>query len=148
MAGIKGIQAQGRDLNGNPGAAIFAVGSNPTDLTVALADPSGIAAAAPGGGPRDNSNLAALQTLRNSAGYETTLTAQVSANAATLAQRKTVVDAQTAIKQGASATLDQLSGVNLDNEAVELMRFQQAYQASSRTIQAARDIFQSILEIR
>ncbi|VVT16285.1 Flagellar hook-associated protein FlgK [Sphingomonas sp. EC-HK361] len=148
VAGMNGIQAQGRDLNGNPGAALFTVGSNPTDLSVTLADPSGIAAAAPGGGPRDNSNLTALQSLRNSAGYETTLTAQVSANAATLAQRKTVVEAQTAIKQGASATLDQISGVNLDNEAVDLMRFQQAYQASSRIIQSARDIFQSILEIR
>ena len=43
---------------------------------------------------------------------------------------------------------DAVGGVNLDNEAVDLMRFQQAYSASSRVIQVARDTFQSILEIR
>ena len=40
-----------------------------------------------------------------------------------------------------------MSGVNLDNEAVDLLRFQQAYQASSRVIQVARETFQSIIGI-
>ena len=43
---------------------------------------------------------------------------------------------------------DSGSGVDLDSEAVDLLRFQQAYQASSRVIQTARDILQTILEIR
>ncbi|RYD63006.1 MAG: hypothetical protein EOP58_12190, partial [Sphingomonadales bacterium] len=33
-------------------------------------------------------------------------------------------------------------------EAVDLIRFQQAYQASGRVIQVARDVLQSILDIR
>jgi flagellar hook-associated protein 1 FlgK len=36
----------------------------------------------------------------------------------------------------------------MDSEAVELMRFQQAYSASSRVIQVARDTLQTILDIR
>jgi len=41
-----------------------------------------------------------------------------------------------------------VSGVNIDEEAVDLMRFQQAYQASTRVIQVARETLQSILDIR
>jgi flagellar hook-associated protein 1 FlgK len=41
-----------------------------------------------------------------------------------------------------------VSGVDLDTEAVDLLRYQQAYSASSRIIQVARDTFQSILDIR
>ena len=59
-----------------------------------------------------------------------------------------VGDAQTAIRDGAITTRSELTGVNLDNEAVDLLKFQQAYQASSRVIQVAKETFQSILEIR
>jgi flagellar hook-associated protein 1 FlgK len=46
------------------------------------------------------------------------------------------------------SALTSTTGVNLDSEAVELMRYQQAYQASSRVIQIARDTLQTILDIR
>lgn len=147
-AGVNAVQAQGRDLDGNPGAAMFAVGDSATDLSVSLNDPRGIAAAGVGGGQRDNSNLVAFTSLRGSGGFEAGTTALVSDNAATLAARQQVADAQTAIRDGAVAARDSVSGVNLDSEAVDLMRFQQAYSASSRVIQVARETFQSILDIR
>jgi flagellar hook-associated protein 1 FlgK len=147
-AGVNAVQAQGRDLDGNPGAAMFTVGDTPTDLSVSLTDPRGIAAAAVGGGPRDNSNLVAFASLRTSGGFEASTTALVSDTASTLAARQQVADAQSAIRDGAVAARDGVSGVNLDSEAVDLMRFQQAYSASSRVIQVARETFQSILDIR
>ncbi|WP_419894743.1 FlgK family flagellar hook-associated protein, partial [Proteus terrae] len=64
VSGVNAVQAQGRDLDGAPGAALFAVGTTPTDISVTLASPRGIAAAAVGGGPRDNGNLTTLETLR------------------------------------------------------------------------------------
>jgi flagellar hook-associated protein 1 FlgK len=146
--GVNAIQAQGRDLDGNPGAPLFAVGTSPTDISVALTSGRGIAAAAVGGGPRDNSNLAALETLRNTGAFESDAVGLIAINAAALTQRKTVSEAQSSIRDGAIAALDQLAGVNLDSEAVDLLRFQQAYQASSRVIQVARETFQSILDIR
>ncbi len=146
--GVNAVQAQGRDLNGNAGAAMFATGTAPTDISLSLTDPNGIAAAAVGGGPRDNANLANLDTLRNHGAFEADTTALVSGNAATLAGRKQVADAQSAIRDGAIAARDAVSGVNLDSEAVDLLRFQQAYSASSRVIQVARDTLQSILDIR
>lgn len=146
--GINAVQAAGRDLDGNPGAPLFAVGTSPTDISVALASGRGIAAAAVGGGPRDNSNLAALEALRTTGAFEADAAGLVANNAAALDQRKTVSDAQNAIREGAITARDQLTGVNLDSEAVDLLRFQQAYQASSRVIQVARETFQSILDIR
>lgn len=145
--GVNAVQAQGRDLDGNPGAALFSVGASPTDISVALTNPRGIAAAAVGGGPRDNSNLQALAALRTSGNFEGATAELTATNAAALESRKTVADAQTAIRDGAITARDQLSGVNLDAEAVDLLRFQQAYQASSRVIQVAREIFQSIIAI-
>ena len=145
---INAVQAQGRDLDGNAGAAMFATGGTPTDISVALADGRGIAAASATGGKRDASNLSALQGVRSSGGFETRTTTLIAGNAAALEQRKVVADAQGAIRDGAVSALASASGVDLDSEAVDLLRFQQAYQASSRVIQTARDTFQTILDLR
>lgn len=145
---VNAVQAQGRDLDGNAGTALFATGTSPLDISVALTDPRGIAAAGANGSARDASNLAALQAVRASGGFEAGTTALVATNAAALSQRKTVADAQSAIRDGAVGARDAVSGVSLDTEAVDLMRFQQAYQASSRIIQVARETFQSILQIQ
>ena len=45
-------------------------------------------------------------------------------------------------------SLQAQAGVDLDAEAVNLVRFQQAFQASGRVMQVASDIFDSILGIR
>jgi len=145
---INAVQAQARDLDGNAGAALFATGDTPTDISVALTDGRGIAAASATGGTRDASNLTALQAVRTSGGFEARTTTLIAGNAAALEQRKVVADAQSAIRDGAGSSLASSSGVDLDSEAVDLLRFQQAYQASSRVIQTARDTFQTILDLR
>ncbi len=38
-----------------------------------------------------------------------------------------------------------VSGVNLDEEAARLLQYQQAYQASSKVIQIAQSLFDSVL---
>ncbi len=146
-AGVNAVQAAGQDANGQAGAAMFATGATPTDLSLTLTDPAGVAAASNGGGARDNGNLAKLASLRQSGGFETKVTDLVSDTAAALSAKQTVAAAQTSIHDGAVATRDAQSGVNLDDEAVNLLRFQQAYSASSRVIQVARETLQSILDI-
>ncbi len=146
--GMNGLQAAGDDLFGNPGAAMFAVGATPTDLSLTLSDPRGIAAAGRGRGMRDNANLASLAALRGSGGFEADVSAMVTSNASALAGRRAVAEAHSAIRDNAVAARDAVSGVNLDEEAVDLLRFQQAYQASSRVIQIARETLQTIFELR
>ncbi|MCE0494449.1 flagellar hook-associated protein FlgK [Vibrio salinus] len=51
-------------------------------------------------------------------------------------------------KQSAEERIASVSGVNLDEEAANMMKFQQAYMASSRIMQAANDTFNTILQLR
>ncbi|MFB2733600.1 flagellar hook-associated protein FlgK [Shewanella mangrovisoli] len=55
------------------------------------------------------------------------------------------VDSAEAIYQQAYARVESESGVNLDEEAANLMRFQQAYQASARIMSTAQQIFDTLL---
>ena len=43
---------------------------------------------------------------------------------------------------------DNVSGVSLDQEAADLIRFQQAYQASARIIQTANQLFDAVIQVR
>ena len=61
---------------------------------------------------------------------------------------KITQDALQAVKDQAVVEKDKLSGVSLDQEAAELIRFQQAFQASAQIIQTATKMFDSILGIR
>jgi flagellar hook-associated protein 1 FlgK len=144
---VNAVQAGGEDLSGNPGAPMFA-GVDAASMTLALTSGAGIAAATPGSGPKGNGNMGMLAAIRTSGGFETRLTTLQSANGAAIAARQTVIGAQTAIHDGNMAARDSVSGVNLDEEAVNLLRFQQAYQASARVIQVARETLDSIFQIR
>lgn len=147
--GVNAAQLAGKDLDQAPGVEMFAYDADePSRMQMVLDSPNKIAASSPTGGRTDASNLAAFSTARTEAGTEKKMTALVADNAAAIETRKTVAAAQNAILDGAMSDRDSLSGVNIDTEAVDLLRYQQAFQASSRVIQAARDIFQSILEIR
>lgn len=148
VARVNANQKAGEDQTGAAGQAMFTVGGRPTDIAIALTSGAQIAAADPGGGRRDSSKLTDLEGLRGAKGWEASLTATITNNASTLDQRNTIAAAQGAIRDGAMSALTSTTGVNLDSEAVELMRYQQAYQASSRVIQIARDTLQTILDIR
>jgi len=65
------------------------------------------------------------------------------ASQATVAQQ-----AMQAVTQQAEKTRDTASGVNLDQEAADLVRFQQAYQAAAKTMQVAAQLFDYIAQIR
>lgn len=56
-------------------------------------------------------------------------------------------DAQQTILQQAEARRDAISGVNLDEETADLLRFQQAYQASAQVIATADELFQVLLGV-
>jgi hypothetical protein len=52
------------------------------------------------------------------------------------------------VKDQAVQARDKVSGVSLDQEAADLIRFQQAYQASAKVMQTANTLFDAILGIR
>lgn len=61
------------------------------------------------------------------------------------AQARLDGEATAAILKQATDNRDSLSGVNLDEEAANLIKFQQYYQASAQTIKVARDLFDTLL---
>jgi flagellar hook-associated protein FlgK len=52
------------------------------------------------------------------------------------------------VHEQAVAARDQVSGVSLDEEAANLIRFQQAYQASAKVMQIAGTLFDAVLGVR
>lgn len=52
------------------------------------------------------------------------------------------------VNDQAISARDQLAGVSMDQEAADLIRFQQAYQASAKVLQLASQIFDTILQVR
>lgn len=53
--------------------------------------------------------------------------------------------ASTAWRQSATSARDEVSGVNLDEEAARLIQFQQAYQAAARVITASQQMFDALI---
>jgi flagellar hook-associated protein FlgK len=52
------------------------------------------------------------------------------------------------VNQQAADARDKASGVNMDTEAADLMRYQQAYQAAAKSIQVANQLFDTLIQIR
>ena len=66
-----------------------------------------------------------------------------------LAQQATITQqALTVVNDQAIAARDKVSGVNLDDEAAALIRYQQAYQACAKVLQTSGQLFDSIVNIR
>lgn len=131
----------GLDADGNPGAALFA-GTSAATLVAAALTISQVAAADATSG---NGNMLALGGARGADAPE----AQWSAHLAAQAQSTAAARAQDAAAftrfEGASAARSEVSEVDLDREAADLIRFQQAYSAAARTIQVARETMQTLL---
>lgn len=70
-------------------------------------------------------------------------------NVGNLAQQAIITqEALTVVNDQAIASRDKVSGVNLDDEAAALIRYQQAYQACAKALQVSGELFDSIVQIR
>jgi flagellar hook-associated protein FlgK len=105
-----------------------------------------------GFGNNDNIRaIAALESVKLVAGTKTISSGYIDhvnemgniARQATIAQ-----EALTVVRDQAAETRDKVSGVNLDEEAANLIRFQQAYQASAKVMQMAQQLFDTVVRIQ
>jgi flagellar hook-associated protein 1 FlgK len=144
VAAINDWQAGGLDADGNPGADLLSQSGGASTMQPAVTDPDLIAAAGTDGTP--NGNLIALDGIRASADLEGRWGAIVSQNAQVLASAKSEASAAESWRDYSKAALDGVSGIDLDREAADLLRYQQAYSASARIIQVARETVQSLFD--
>lgn len=136
--------AGGIDANGNPGVNLLEAPSGAASLRALVTDPDLVAAAGTDGTP--NGNLLALEPVRAASGVEQRWGAMVSDNAQVLASAKSEASAAASWRDYSRASLDEVTGVDLDYEAAELLRYQQAYNASARIIQVARETIQALFD--
>ena len=121
-------------------------------LSVAISNTNDIAAASSRNSAGDNSNILkmiALQTGKTLNGgndsYQSAyaqLVNQVGSKTAELAATST---SAATIRNQAQAASQNVSGVNLEEEAANLIKYQQAYQAAGKVLQLAKQMFDSLI---
>jgi len=143
-------QAAGVDAAGNPGQPLFS-GTGAGSIDVALTDAESLATAPAGApaGSRDTGNLAALLGML---GAETGPAAGADALLLGLSSRVSALGTRreglSVVAASAEAELLRETGVDLDTEAANLVRLQQAFDANGRVIQVATELFDTLLGLR
>lgn len=143
------VQTSGAALDGTPGQPLFS-GSGAAGITLALTSGAQLATAPAGAGAnsRDPASLDALRSALTSADISGQASALLFTTSSAVAGRKTTSAALTTIADAAQVSLDSQAGVDLDQEAVNLVRYQQAFQASGKAIQVASTLFDTLLALK
>jgi flagellar hook-associated protein 1 FlgK len=147
------------DLTGTPVAGdswTFSPTRNAAgDIGLAVTDPARIAAASTSSGDTDNGNaleMAKLQTKKILGSGTLSLNesfSQIVNNIGVLTQQnQTAQTAQQTLIQQNSAAQQSVSGVNLNEEYVNLDRFQEQFRAAARLIDVGSSLFDTLLGLR
>ncbi len=147
--------AQGSDLNGTTGGQLFSVSTSVTgsaaSIRMTTTNPSAIALSSDGsvGSDGNLANLTAVQSLAPTGSSSITALSsnlvyqvgEVTLNATT---------EQTAITQSLNSLTTQqssVSGVSIDEESANLLRYQQAYQASAQVINTVNTLMSTTMNM-
>ncbi|MFZ0774295.1 MAG: flagellar hook-associated protein FlgK [Candidatus Sulfotelmatobacter sp.] len=153
---VNTVQAGGFDLNGNAGTNLFnpppasGVGAA-ANLSVAITDPSLIAASSDGT-PGSNGNAEAMYALnsqaviagQNPTSYYSGIVFNVGNDAADASAEQT---ASTLVLQQLNDQRASVSGVSLDEEAANMVQYQDAYSASAQVITTINDMMYTVINM-
>ena len=154
------LNSSGRKANGAHGSNLFnydntnvigsmsLVSNSPDTLAVATAG-----SGAPAAG--DNSNLLNMINLQNAklleggtVNFQQAYTQMVTFVGSKAREFQMTNSSASSVLQQTNDRLNAVSGVNLDEEAANLIRYQQAYQAAGKLIQVYNDLFASLLQLQ
>lgn len=150
------VQTAGIDLDGNAGTNFFnPAGTTAGTISVLLTDPRTIAASSvANAGVGNNVNalvMANLQTAKTMAAGTQSYAEAYGVTVAKIATRTHQADVSQQTQEGllnqAKLRFDSKSGVNLDEEATNLIKLQQAYQAASQIISVSNTIFNALIQV-
>lgn len=145
---VNTAHARGVDLDGNAGGDLFsvatAVDGSAASIRLAITDPNKIAASS-NGDPGSNGNLDRLTELRttdlvDAQSVPDVLSALTFRIGSSMSNSQAQLDASESILSQLQTQRASVSGVSLDEEAANLMRYQHAYQAAARVIDAANQM--------
>jgi flagellar hook-associated protein 1 FlgK len=152
---VNAVQVGGSDLNGvqgtnlfNPPAGVGAAAS----LSVAITDPALIAASSDGSAG-SNGNAEVMYALRNQAvvagqsptDYYSGVVFNVGNGTANAAAEQS---ASALVLQQLNDQRSSVSGVSLDQEAANMVRYQQAYSASAQVISTINSMMQTVINMK
>ncbi|MCZ6683272.1 MAG: flagellar hook-associated protein FlgK [Planctomycetota bacterium] len=144
------------DFLAGAGLNVFFSGGDSSDIDVnsLVANNLNLVAAAQSGFSGDGSNATALELMENSAvaalngsslsEYYTSSIGEVAVNSS--AAQSTAV-AATIVFESLSAQRESISGVNLDEEAVSLIRYQRAFEGAARFMGVVDSMLQTLLTL-
>jgi len=153
---VNTVQASGFDLNGVKGTNLFnpppaGVTGAAASLSVAITDPALIAASSDGSAG-SNGNAEAMYALNNQAiisgqtptNYYSGIVFNVGNDAANASAEQT---ASSSILQQLNDQRATVSGVSLDEEAANMVQYQDAYQASAQVVTAINDMMYTVVNM-
>jgi flagellar hook-associated protein 1 FlgK len=160
ISAVNQQQKDGFDVTGAQGGDFFtpftptASGSNAgaaTTMTVALTNPDQVAASSDGT-PGDNGNATAMADLQNEpivsgqtvGGYYSNLIDQVGNDVSNATSEQEAVGL---VLQQLTNQQQSISGVSLDEEATNLITYQQAYEAAARVISTVDELNQTTINM-
>ncbi len=163
IARVNAQHAQGSDLTGTPGGDFF-VPFNPGSggsmtgaahaITVAITDAGKIAAAGLGSGPGSNSNAKMLAAIQDEKFFESgNATAEefyshlIHTVGTDMQTADDGLTAQSQVLTQLRNLRDATSGVNMDEEAVNIIRYQKAYEASARLVQVWNTLAEEVINL-
>jgi flagellar hook-associated protein 1 FlgK len=145
------------DLNGNPGIALFdpaATDAATFGINPAILNTNQIAASSSALLIGDNANAQLIAKLQNTKlmsagtltlnGYWDGLVSQIGLD---VASSKTTVSQDEAFSKQLSALRESNSGVSLDEELTNLVKYQRSYQASAKLITTATEMLDTLMGI-
>ena len=152
---VNNTLAAGFDLNGNPGQPLFSYNAGSTSgmLAVNPLGASELAFSGTAGEVGNNKTLLAMLELKsagvqvagNTVPLNDAYAGLVGRVASASRQNQADLRAATTVAEQAQAQRDSVSAVNLDEEAVNLMAYEQAYQANMKVISTSNDLFNAVL---
>jgi flagellar hook-associated protein 1 len=153
---VNGVQVAGFDLNGKPGTDLFTppavsgVGAA-ANLSVAITDPSLIAASSDGT-PGSNGNAQAMYALngqpvvdgQSPTDYYSGIVFDIGNDASDASAQQS---ASTLVLQQLKDQRAAVSGVSLDEEAANMVQYQDAYSASAQVITTINDMMYATIQM-
>jgi len=155
IAEVNNLHALGFDLNGVAGGAFF-TGATASDIAVDtnIVSNVNLIAASITGAPGDNSNAIAIANLQNSllmsggtANYDDFYNSLVSDVGIAVQSAQTNCDHQTEMVSSLDNYRESISGVSLDEEMVNLVKFQHAYDAAAKLITAVDEMMNTVMNM-
>jgi flagellar hook-associated protein 1 FlgK len=153
---VNAIHSGGYALDGTTTGLNFFSGSGASDMAVDSAIEADVdliaAAATASGAPGDESNAIAMANLQNSvtiggATFDDCYNSIINDVGNDVFQATTYHDHQQSMVSSLESYREEVSGVSLDEEMVNLLKFQHAYQAAAKLVTTVDNLLQTVMDM-